>query len=180
MIDALSQKAVWVFLMVASVSMVVALGAVSGGMLSAAHEMREEIGIYRAIGSRQSDIVWVFLMVASVSMVVALGAVSGGMLSAAHEMREEIGIYRAIGSRQSDIFLLFLLQASILCILGAGIGLAVAQVLCQAASYVTGYVLTVPIGLIAVCALLAVGCGILSGLAPAIHAAHLDPVKAMK
>lgn len=137
-------------------------------------------GYLDMIDALSQKAVWVFLMVAGVSMVVALGAVSGGMLSAAHEMREEIGIYRAIGSRQSDIFLLFLLQASILCILGAGIGLAVAQVLCQAASYVTGYVLTVPIGLIAVCALLAVGCGILSGLAPAIHAAHLDPVKAMK
>lgn len=124
--------------------------------------------------------VWVFLLVASVSMLVALGAVAGGMLSAAHEMREEIGIYRAIGSRQSDIFFLFLLQAAMICILGAGTGLAAAQILCRIASHITGYVLVVPAGLMAGCALLAVGCGILSGLAPAIHAAHLDPVQTMR
>lgn len=124
--------------------------------------------------------VWVFLLVASVSMLVALGAVAGGMLSAAHEMREEIGIYRAIGSSQRDIFFLFLLQAAIICILGAGTGLAAAQILCMVASHVTGYILAIPTRLVAGCALLAVGCGILSGLAPAIHAAHLDPVKAMK
>lgn len=124
--------------------------------------------------------VWVFLLVASVSMLVALGAVASGMLSAAHEMREEIGIYRAIGSRQSDIFFLFLLQAAMICALGAGIGLAAAKILCMVVSHATGYLLTIPMRLVAGCALLAVGCGVLSGLVPALHAAHLDPVKAMK
>ena len=85
MIDALSQKAVWVFLMVASVSMVVALGAVSGGMLSAAHEMREEIGIYRAIGSRQSDIFCCFfckrhLLVSGRRLGCCTSALSGSLL----------------------------------------------------------------------------------------------------
>ncbi len=137
-------------------------------------------GYLNTIDGLTQKAVWVFLLVASVSMLVALGAVASGMLSAAHEMREEIGIYRAIGSRQSDIFFLFLLQAAMICALGAGIGLVAAKVLCMAVSYGTGYLLTIPTRLVAGCALIAIGCGVLSGLLPAIHAAHLDPVKAMK
>ncbi len=137
-------------------------------------------GYLEIIDGLAKKAVWVFLLVASVSMIVALGAVAGGMLSATHEMREEIGIYRAIGSRQRDIFFLFVLQAAIICALGAGAGLAAAQVLCMAATRMTGYALVIPKALMAGCALLAIGCGILSGLVPALHAAHLDPVKAMK
>ncbi len=148
--------------------------------------MKSRIGVQNLTGYLEivddmaQKAVWVFLLVASVSMFTALGAVAGGMLSAAHEMREEIGIYRAIGSRQRDIFFLFVLQAAILCALGAGAGLLTAQGLCMVGSRLTGYPLVIPVRLIAGCALIAIGCGVLSGLAPALHAAHLDPVKAMK
>lgn len=124
--------------------------------------------------------VWVFLLVAGISMVVALGAVAGGMLSAAHEMREEIGIYRAIGARQTDVFWLFLLQAALICAIGAGVGLLGAYGLCLLAASFTGYPVAASPALMLGCFGVAIGCGILSGLAPALHAAHLDPVKTMR
>lgn len=124
--------------------------------------------------------VWVFLLVAGISMIVALAAVAGGMLSAAHEMREEIGIYRAIGARQTDIFWLFLLQAALICALGAGLGLFGASGLCFLTAQWTGYAVAASPKLMIGCLGVAVGCGVLSGIAPALHAAHLDPVQTMR
>ena len=124
--------------------------------------------------------VWVFLLVAGISMIVALGAVAGGMLSAAHEMREEIGIYRAIGARQTDVFWLFVLQAALICALGAACGLLAAHGLCLAASRWTGYAVSASPQLMTGCFGVAVGCGVLSGIAPALHAAHLDPAQTMR
>lgn len=158
------------------------LSAVAQGPLG----LRSTIGVQNLSGylSTVDDLaqkaVWVFLLVAGISMVVALGAVAGGMLSAAHDMREEIGIYRAIGARQTDVFWLFLLQAAIICALGAACGIAFAQILCLLAAQWTGYPIAVSPGLTAGCFGVAVACGILSGIAPALHAAHLDPVKTMR
>lgn len=78
-IDAMAEKAVSVFLLVAAISLVVALGAVASGMLSAAHEMREQIGIYRAIGGRQRDIFWIFLMQAG---LMCLAGAAAGLITA--------------------------------------------------------------------------------------------------
>ena len=137
-------------------------------------------GYLNTVDDMAQKAVWVFLLVAGISMIVALGAVAGGMLSAAHDMREEIGIYRAIGGRQTDVFWLFVLQATMICAVGAGLGLTAAQGLCLLATKLTGYTVATSPGLMAGCFGVAVGCGVLSGIAPAVHAAHLDPVQTMR
>ena len=58
--------------------------------------------------------------------------------------------------------------------------IAFAQILCLLAAQWTGYPIAVSPGLTAGCFGVAVACGILSGIAPALHAAHLDPVKTMR
>lgn len=74
-IDQMATGAVRIFLLVAAVSLVVALVAVTCGMLSAAHEMREEIGIYRAVGGRRRDIFWIFLIQSG--LICLIGAAAG-------------------------------------------------------------------------------------------------------
>lgn len=148
--------------------------------------MHGKIGVQNLSGYLQTvdrlaqRAVWVFFLVAGISMIVALGAVAGGMLSAAQDMREEIGIYRAIGGRQRDIFWLFLMQAGMICALGALCGLLTAQVICTVATIWSGYTVMLSEQLIGGCFSLAVGCGALSGIAPAVHAARLDPVQTMR
>ena len=91
-----------------------------------------------------------------------------------------LGIYRAIGARQTDVFWLFVLQAALICALGAACGLLAAHGMCLAASHWTGYGVSASPQLMTGCFGVAVGCGVLSGLAPALHATHLDPVQTMR
>ncbi len=69
-----------VFLFVAGISLVVALGAVASGLLSATQEMRPQIGICRAIGARKRDIFSIFLLQAQ--MLCLFGAAGGVLLAA--------------------------------------------------------------------------------------------------
>lgn len=158
------------------------LNRLAGGMLGVRGTLgvQDLSGYLSEIDRLAAQAVQVFLLVAGVSLLVALGAVMSGMLSAAHEMREQIGIYRAIGGRQRDIFWIFLVQAGLTCLLGAFAGVAGAAGIAAAAQHVTGYALTLPVGLTGIVLALAVGCGAAAGLLPALRAARLDPVQTMR
>ena len=65
-----------------------------------------------------------FLAIAGFSMVVAVFAIENSMLSAVQEMRAEVLLYRMIGIRRRDIVRVILAQSTGLCLLGAGVGIA--------------------------------------------------------
>lgn len=67
------------FLVVASISFLVAMLGVFSGMLSATHEKTSEIGIFMAIGARRHDIARIFLLQAV--LICAVGG-AGGILFA--------------------------------------------------------------------------------------------------
>ena len=117
-----------------------------------------------------------FIAVGAVTLFVALIGVMGSMLAAAHEKTEEIGILLAIGAQPRDIRRIFLLQSVLLCAAGGSIGLLAAGLMLYrgAALFVPGG--GVFLGLLA----LSVLCGAAAGLLPAVRAASLDPIDAMR
>lgn len=120
--------------------------------------------------------VLLFLAVGGVTLCVALLGVLCSMLAATHEKTPEIGVLLALGAQPRDIRRLFLLQSALLCALGGLCGLGV-----TGAALYWGASLLLPdwrvsAGLLA----LAVGCGGVAGLLPAVRAAALDPVEAMR
>ena len=126
-------------------------------------------------GRMASLCVLLFLAVGAVTLIVALIGVLCSMLAAAHEKTAEIGILLAIGAQPRDVRRLFLLQSALLCAAGAVCGLALSGgLLYVAASFVPDWRIAAALLVLSVC------CGAAAGLLPAVRAARLDPIDAMR
>lgn len=119
--------------------------------------------------------VGLFVAVGGVALCVALLGVMSGMLAAAQEKTGEIGVLLAIGAQPRDIRRLFLLQSTLLCAVGGLMGAGGVWVLLRAAAVDTP-ALWLTAALLALC----VACGAAAGLLPAVRAARLDPIEAMR
>jgi putative ABC transport system permease protein len=114
------------------------------------------------------------------ALFVGMFSVANIMFVSVKERTAQIGIKKALGARSLFILIEFLVEAVILCIVGGIAGLLlvllVIKVIAAAADFPM-YLSWQNVGLgIAVSAVI----GILSGLIPAIQAARMDPVEAMR
>ena len=96
------------------------------------------------------------------------------------ERRYEIGLRKSIGANDGQILLQFLLEALVLAALGATVGTVAGSALCHALSDKFPWGLVVnPYGLAAAWGL-ALLLAVTFGLYPAIRAAKLSPMAAMR
>src|SRR5713226_6104107 len=122
----------------------------------------------------------VFLMLSSISAVVGGIVIMNIMLVSVTERTKEIGIRRACGARQVDILRQFLVESILMCVMGGVIGVAIGF----AAAFVVRSVADFPAAVRGWAALLGVilstVIGLFFGIYPAIKAARLDPVVALR
>lgn len=118
--------------------------------------------------------------IALISLIVGGIGVMNIMLVSVTERTREIGIRMAVGARQSDIMQQFLIEAVLLCLIGGGLGIALAfglgKALALAQAPFTMIYSTTSIIAAVVCS---TAIGILFGYLPARRAARLDPVEAL-
>ncbi len=122
----------------------------------------------------------VMICIAGISLLVGGIGIMNIMLATVLERTREIGIRRAIGARQADIIRQFLTEAVLISILGGLIGILFGFTLSRIIAAAAGWSTVVTTSSIAVAFGVSVGIGLLFGIYPAVQAAKLDPIEAIR
>jgi putative ABC transport system permease protein len=122
----------------------------------------------------------VMICIAGISLLVGGIGIMNIMLATVLERTREIGIRRAIGARQADIVRQFLTEAVMISIVGGLIGIAFGFTLSRLIASAAGWSTVVTTSSIAIAFGVSVFIGLLFGIYPAVQAARLDPIEAIR
>ncbi len=122
----------------------------------------------------------VMICIAGISLLVGGIGIMNIMLATVLERTREIGIRRAIGARQADIVRQFLTEAVLISIVGGLIGIAFGFSLSKIIASSAGWSTVVTTSSIAIAFGVSVFIGLLFGIYPAVQAAKLDPIEAIR
>ena len=137
-------------------------------------------GLRSSIGELTDTIAAVAIPVTGIALLVAGIGVANVMLICVSERVHEIGILKSVGARRVDIRRQFLSEAMILCLAGGSVGIGLAFLLLKIFSHFSEAPTSVPFHYVAAAIGLSSLIGILSGWYPAVAAARLDAIQALR
>ena len=149
-------------------------------------DVKAPIQILRA--AEQQKRVWNFVLVAiaSISLVVGGIGIMNIMLASVTERTREIGIRRALGAKQRHITLQFLVETTVISLTGGVIGVALGISMAWLVEWATTHFGSQPyrtsvttwsvVGSFVISGLVGIG----FGLYPAITAAKMNPIEALR
>jgi len=128
-----------------------------------------------------SSVALVMVVISSIGLLVGGIGVMNIMLVSVTERTREIGVRKAVGARRSDITWQFLLEAMALTAGGGVIGIASGWLLSAAIrTFVPSLPSTVPMWSVVAGFTVATSVGLIFGMWPALKAARLDPIVALR
>jgi putative ABC transport system permease protein len=120
--------------------------------------------------------------IAGVALFVGGIGIMNIMLVSVTERTREIGVRKAVGARRANILLQFLIEATILTVLGGGLGIALGIGLGTAVARIIPQFPSahVPIWAVVMGFSVSAFVGVVFGVYPAMRAARLDPIDALR
>jgi putative ABC transport system permease protein len=119
--------------------------------------------------------------IASVSLLVGSIGIMNMMLVSVAERTREIGIRKAIGAKERNIIIQFLSESIVISFIGSLIGLLIGVLVSQVVGrFVLNYDVPISMWSLIMSVCVAVVVGIASGVMPAIKAAKLNPIDALR
>ena len=118
--------------------------------------------------------------IAAISLLVGGIGIMNIMLASVTERTREIGIRRALGAKQSDIVLQFLIETVLLAGVGGVLGVVLGLGIPTAISHFAGVTTVIQAWAPALAFSVSVFTGIAFGIYPAMRAAKMNPVEALR
>jgi putative ABC transport system permease protein len=122
----------------------------------------------------------VMVAIASISLLVGGIGIMNIMLAAILERTREIGVRRAVGARKSDIMRQFVVEAVLISFAGGLLGIVTGFGMSQAIAWFAGWSTIVTVSSILLAFVVSISVGMIFGTYPALKAARLDPVEAIR
>ena len=122
----------------------------------------------------------VMVLIAAIALVVGGVGVMNIMLVSVTERTKEIGLRKAVGALRRDISLQFLTEAMTLTALGGAIGVVLGLLTAVVVRNVSPLATATPIWSIFLGLGVSISIGLFFGLYPAVKAAKLDPIEALR
>lgn len=153
-----------------------ALVSAEGIKYTAKDVLEQAAQIQELSASTNRQLVWI----ASISLLVGGIGVVNIMLVSVTERTREIGLKKAIGARKKRILIQFLTEAAVLTCLGGIIGVIVGIGLSLLLSVFSGTPTAISVAACLIAVVFSIVIGIVFGLIPAVKAANLNPIDALR
>ncbi len=118
--------------------------------------------------------------IAALSLIVGMFGVANIMFVSVRERTSQIGLKKAIGAKKRVILAEFLLESAFLCIIGGLIGLTLVFGLTQLLTQALDFPVFISTDYMILAIVICIIVGIAAGFIPALQAARMDPVVAIR
>jgi putative ABC transport system permease protein len=135
------------------------------------------IDLWRSISQ---GVMLALVALVSISMVVGGIVLMNTMLVSVTERTREIGVRKAIGAPRGAIVWQFLVESATLSVIGGVLGMALGFGIAAAVSALSVLPYVVNTGIIVLALVVTIVLGLVFGTYPAVRAARLDPVEALR
>jgi len=126
------------------------------------------------------NLAFVAMALVSVFLVVGGIVIMNIMLASVTERTREIGLRRSLGARKQHILLQFLTESAVLAATGGIIGLVGAYIVVFLVKAVFSFPMETPLIAVVLSLCLSTAVGLFFGIFPAMRAAKLDPIEALR
>jgi len=116
----------------------------------------------------------------AVFLVVGGIVIMNIMLASVTERTREIGLRRSLGARKKHIVLQFVTESAVLAATGGLIGIVLAYALVAVARELTSIPMRTPVSSVILSLAVSTSVGLFFGIYPAMRAAKLDPIEALR
>jgi putative ABC transport system permease protein len=124
------------------------------------------------------------ILIAGIAIAVGVFTTMNTMIMSVQERRRDIGLLRAVGATRREVFDLFLTESIVVSAIGGVVGLGIGYLATLMLPRASGMGLDAPpqysLAFVGICLLVAIAVGAVSAVYPAMMAARIQPIRALR